>query len=431
VRPGVRLAEFYHACCFPVGLTCSAAAAKTLTEWITEGEPEWDMSMWDPRRFGEEWASFDFTVKRSSELYEHQYAIPYPHRLWKSGRPEQTTLLYDTLKAKGAVFGQVAGWERAFWFEKDRVKDDGKLSFHHEAWHVAVKAEREGVRDNVGVMDHGGFTRYEVEGLGATEFLNHVFCGAMPGVGRVKLSYMLTPKGKVWSEATIARLEENKYLLCGPALADQRDHDWMMQFLPEEGVSLKRGSEFDAALMVMGPKSRGALQLLTSGDLSKEAAPRMSVREITLSGAPVIALRMDFLFDEALARGIPVVAVGDGGNEIGMGKVADQVRAHVPYGDTCQCGCGGNGAVTGCDVLVTAAYSNWGCTAIAAAMAARAGNAKLLHTPGREALLLDTMVANGLINSTHGIVDDSIDGFPRHSHLAVAELCRTVVSRAL
>ncbi len=142
--------------------------------------------------------------------------------------------------------------------------------------------------------------------------------------------------------------------------------------------------------------------------------------------------RVDFLFDEALERGIPVVAVGDGGNEIGMGKVASHVKDFVPYGDQCQCGCGGGiGAVTGCDVLVTAACSNWGCTAIAAAMAARTGNAKLLHTPDREALLLDTMVANGLINSTHGVVDDSVDGFPRDSHLGVAELCRTIVSRAL
>ncbi|WP_417586454.1 glutamate cyclase domain-containing protein [Pararhodobacter oceanensis] len=142
--------------------------------------------------------------------------------------------------------------------------------------------------------------------------------------------------------------------------------------------------------------------------------------------------RIDLLFDEGLRRGIPTVAVGDGGNEIGMGRVAAHVTAHVPYGDACQCGCGGGiGAVTSCDVLVTAACSNWGCTAIAAAMAARAGAAKLLHTPEREALLLDTMVANGLINSTHGLVDDSVDGFPRHSHLAIAELCRSIVSRAL
>ncbi len=142
--------------------------------------------------------------------------------------------------------------------------------------------------------------------------------------------------------------------------------------------------------------------------------------------------RVDFLFDEALARGIPVVAVGDGGNEIGMGRVSNHVKAHVPYGDRCQCGCGGGiGAVTGCNILVTAACSNWGCTAISAAMAARAGDPKLLHSPRREALLLDTMVSSGLINSAHGIVDDSVDGFPRQSHIGIAELCRTIVSRAL
>ncbi|WP_343563615.1 glutamate cyclase domain-containing protein [Kiloniella sp. b19] len=142
--------------------------------------------------------------------------------------------------------------------------------------------------------------------------------------------------------------------------------------------------------------------------------------------------RVDFLFDEALERNIPVVAVGDGGNEIGMGKVARHVKEYVPYGDRCQCGCGGGiGATTSCDVLVTAACSNWGCTAIVAAMAARTGRAKLLHTPEREALLLDTMVANGLINSTHGLVDDNVDGFPRQAHLSIAELCTTIVNCAL
>ncbi len=292
--PAFSLPNFYHACCFPVGITHSAAAAKTLTEWIVEGEPEWDMSMWDPRRF-DDWASFDYSVARACELYENQYAIPYPHRIWKSARPVNRTPLYDTLKEAGAVFGQVAGWERAFWFETDAIRDNGELSFRHEAWHDAVRAECEAVRDCVGVMDHGGFTRYEVDGEGATEFLDLVFCGAMPAIGRVKLSYMLTHKGKVWSEATIARLAENRYLLCGPTLADQRDLDWMMQFLPANGVDLRRGSELDAALMVMGPKAREVLQPLTQNDLSREAAPWMSVRDITIAGARAIALRISYV----------------------------------------------------------------------------------------------------------------------------------------
>lgn len=142
--------------------------------------------------------------------------------------------------------------------------------------------------------------------------------------------------------------------------------------------------------------------------------------------------RIDLLFDEAIVRGLPVVAVGDGGNEIGMAKVREAVVAHVPFGNECKCGCGGGiVAVTGADVLVTAACSNWGCTAIAAAMAARTGDARLLHTPEAEGRLLDCMVANGLINSTHGIVDDHVDGIARDSHVAVAELCRSIVNSAL
>ncbi len=318
--PAFGLPNFYHACSFQVGITHSAAAGKTLSEWITEGETEWDMSFWDPRRFGESWATFDYAVQRACELYEHQYAIPYPHRLWKSGRPVQRTPLHDRLKARGAVFGQIAGWERAFWFETEAVKDDGALSFHHEAWHEAVRAECEAVRDVVGVMDHGGFTRFEVEGPGATDFLDHVFCGAMPNPGRIKLSYMLTPKGRIWSEATIARLEEDRYLLCGPTLADQRDFDWLSRFLPKNGVTLRLGSEFDAALMVMGPKSRAVLQPLTNSDLSRDAAPWLSVRRVTIAGAPVIAMRVSYVGElgwELHMRGADLVHVHEAITEEG------------------------------------------------------------------------------------------------------------------
>jgi len=141
--------------------------------------------------------------------------------------------------------------------------------------------------------------------------------------------------------------------------------------------------------------------------------------------------RVDHLFDAASARGIPVVAVGDGGNVIGMGKISGAVHRYVPYGANGSCPCGGGiGAVTGADVLVTAACSNWGCTAIAAAMAVRTGDPRLLHTPEAEARLLEVMVSAGLINSTHGLIDPHVDGIAKDCHIAVAELCRSIVRDA-
>lgn len=142
--------------------------------------------------------------------------------------------------------------------------------------------------------------------------------------------------------------------------------------------------------------------------------------------------RIDFVFDEALRRGIPTVAVGDGGNEIGMGLVNDAVQKAVKFGNEGACECGGGiGAVTPADVLVTAACSNWGCYAIVAAMAAREKNAHLLHTPEMEGRLLRRGVNVGLINSVEGITDANVDGIPFESHLAVTQLINTVVRTLL
>lgn len=134
--------------------------------------------------------------------------------------------------------------------------------------------------------------------------------------------------------------------------------------------------------------------------------------------------RIDILFEAAQERGIPTVAVGDGGNEIGMGAITAAVAQHVKFGETIA-------AVTPSDVLVTAACSNWGCNAIVAAIAARRGDARLVHTPEMERQLLNRGVDIGLINSVQNVVDANVDGLPLETHVAFAEMLRTVVRPAL
>ena len=142
--------------------------------------------------------------------------------------------------------------------------------------------------------------------------------------------------------------------------------------------------------------------------------------------------RIDMLFDAALAHGIPTLAVGDGGNEIGMGLVAEVVKTSVPYAASGDCACGGGiGAVSSADILMTAAVSNWGCTAICAAMALRTGDKRLIHTPEMEARLLEVMTANGLINSADGLIDPHVDGIKDTTHIALAEMALAITRKAL
>ena len=291
VGPAAGVRNFYHATGVQIGITHSAAIGKAMAEWLTTGETEWDLSAWDPRRFGD-WATPEYAVRRASEHYDLQYAIPYPHRILQSGRPVHRTPLYDQLVTQGGVMGQIGGWERALWFGPGLGTDLHDLSFGEEPWNEPVHRECETVRDAVGIMDHGGFTKYLIEGSDAAAVLNRVFCGTLPTVGRVRLSYMLTPEGKIWSEATIARLADDRYLLCGPTLAVDRDYDLIAGQLGAAKATLTKGYPHDGALLVMGPKSRTVLEQLTNGDLSK---PWMSVIETDIAGVPVTALRVSYV----------------------------------------------------------------------------------------------------------------------------------------
>ncbi|WP_170763548.1 GcvT family protein [Ruegeria lacuscaerulensis] len=291
VGPAGGVPNFYHATGVQIGITHSAAIGKAMAEWLTAGETEWDLSTWDPRRFGK-WATQDYAAARASEHYDLQYAISYPHRIMSSGRPVNQTPLYDHLREQGAVMGQIGGWERAFWFKRKGVSDATELSFGHEPWQDAVRLECETVRDAVGVMDHGGFTKFVLEGPDAFGVLNRLVCSTLPSVGRVRLSYMLTPQGRIWSEATIARLAEDRFLLCGPTLAVDRDFDWILQSIGSANAILSKGYVHDGALLVMGPKSRALLQSLTDADLN---APWMSLAEIDVAGISVTALRVSYV----------------------------------------------------------------------------------------------------------------------------------------
>ena len=133
--------------------------------------------------------------------------------------------------------------------------------------------------------------------------------------------------------------------------------------------------------------------------------------------------RIDYLFDEAVKRQIPTVAVGDGGNEIGMGAITEAVHAHVKFGDKIA-------AISKTDVIVTAACSNWGCYAIAGALAARRKNIRLINTPELERNLLLRGVDVGLINSVDNVVDPNVDGINLDTHVALVELISAVIKPA-
>ncbi len=295
IGPAHGLRNFYHCCCFSFGIAQSGGAGKTLAEWIVHGDPEWDFWSLDPRRYAD-YATKSYVVAKAVELYQNEYAIAFPFNEWPAGRPAKTTALYDRLKAKGAMFCARGGWERASWFPEAAEAAAQRPSFRRTNWHEAVATECKAVREAVGILDLGGFTKLVVEGPGAAAWLDRMICGRLPKQGRIALSYMLNERGGIVSEFTITRLAEDRFYLISAAAAEWHDLDWLERHKPAEGaLSISNLSARLASLVLAGPKARDVLASVTDADLSNKAFPWLSAREIEIGFARMLALRVNYV----------------------------------------------------------------------------------------------------------------------------------------
>ena len=286
-----------------------------------EGKPEWDLWVLDPRRYTGH-ATQKYVVEKAVELYQHEYAIPYPYEERPAGRPAKTTPVYSRLQAKGAMFGARGGWERATWFPRKEEQAVEQLSFAtRRNWFDTVREECKAVEERVGVLDLGGFSKFELQGKGAAEWLNSMIAGDLPRIGRISLSYFCQPSGGVWSEMTLTRLAEDHFWLISAAAAEWHDEQWLRQHLPAQSdLRLNNITEQTGTLILAGPKSRDLLAELTDSDLSNKGFPWLSCRKIDLGYCHALALRVNYVGELGWELHLPtssMLSVYDAIQEVG------------------------------------------------------------------------------------------------------------------
>ncbi len=296
IGPAFGLKNFFHCCSFSFGICQSGGAGKTMAEWVLDGRPEWDLWALDPRRYTS-YATQTYVVEKAVELYQNEYAIPYPVEERAAGRPARVTPLYSLLESKGARFGARGGWERATWFNKQGSTEDDSLSFERKKnWFDSVAAECRNVAENAGVLDLGGFSKFELKGDDATAWLKHMIAGNLPKVGRIGLAYFCHEGGGVWSELTITRLAENHFWLISAAAAEWHDEQWLQSHIQDDNdLTLRNITKETGTLVLAGPKSREILQKITSTDLSNKAFPWLSCQTIALPYCSALALRVNYV----------------------------------------------------------------------------------------------------------------------------------------
>lgn len=292
--PGLR--NFWCACGVPTGVGWGPGIGKYLAQWIVHGSAEINMRQFDPRRFGE-WAGYDYAIEKVGEDYVIRHHVAFPGRDRPAARPVRQSALYETLKARGAVFEQMFGWERPLWFALDGVPRRHLESFRRTPAAEMISRETRTVREKVGLLDLSGFGKLEVSGLDSEALLDRLTTNHVPSnVGGIVLTYLLNESGTIEAELTCIRLDSRKFYLLFSCFDEIRVLDWLRQHrAPAETLEISNVSDQYGCISIAGPLSRAVLQSVSTADFSNERFPRFTAREITVAEKRVRALRLSIV----------------------------------------------------------------------------------------------------------------------------------------
>jgi len=292
--PAMGVKNFWQCCGSAIGIAQGAGCGKYLAQWMIYGDSEINMAGLDPRRFCG-MSTDDWVKNKSFEDYTHMYKLHLPGEERSAGRCMRKSSLYDKLKTKGAVYTEVASWERPKWFSLDgRIEE---TDFGRTNVHEVVGAECRAVRERVGIMDLSSFAKFDVRGADACSFLNRITANKMSKKsGGISLTHFLGDNGMIKGEATITRLADDHFYVLSGASAQHRDLDHLrLQICQEEAVNIEDITDDWGVLVVAGPKSRSTLEKLTKSGLENDCFPWLSGQEIDIANISLRALRVNYV----------------------------------------------------------------------------------------------------------------------------------------
>jgi len=280
-----------------IGIQSAGGAGKVLADWIVDGHPPMDLWDVDIRRMVPFQRNRKYLKDRTVESLGLLYAMHWPFRQPESARGVRRSVLHDRLKAKGACFGELAGWERPNWFAPEGVEPRYEYSFGRQNWFQYSAAEHRSTRQGVALFDQSSFGKYVLEGPDAETVLNNICANDVAvAVGRVVYTQWLNNRGGIEADLTVTREATDRYLIVTAAATQTRDLAWLKRNIPDSArvVAYDITSAY-SVLGVMGPDSRKVLSKLTNADLSNDAFPFARSQIIDVGYARVRASRITYV----------------------------------------------------------------------------------------------------------------------------------------
>ncbi len=292
-----QLANLFVAAGFnSIGIQSAGGVGWALAHWIDQGHAPIDLWDVDIRRFVPGQNADAYLASRAAESLGLLYAMHWPYRQPQSARDMRRSPLHERTAARGACFGELAGWERPNWYAAADQAPRYEWSYGRQNWFENAAREHRRVREDVALFDQSSFGKLRIAGPDACRFLNRL-CTADLDVapGRIVYCQCLNERGGIEADVTITRLAADAYLYVTAAASAVRDQAWLSRQAEGFDVEIADVSGHLAVLGVMGPHSRVLLEKVTAADLSNAGFPFATAQTVQVAGVMVRAMRITYV----------------------------------------------------------------------------------------------------------------------------------------
>jgi dimethylglycine dehydrogenase len=207
-------------------------------------------------------------VPKVIENYQRRFSVSYPNEELPAARSLRRTPMYDHFSSMGAVWGAQFGLEVPNYFAQTGEPDFETPSFRRSNAWDAVRREVKAVRSGVGINEVHNFSKFLVSGTGARAWLDRIMAGRIPQVGRLSLTPMLSPKGKLIGDFTVSCIREGLFQLTA-SYGSQAYHQRWFEENMAPGVTLQNISDQRTGFQIAGPKAAEVLQSCTTVNVAE------------------------------------------------------------------------------------------------------------------------------------------------------------------
>ncbi len=281
-----------------IGILTGGGIGRMMAHWIINGTSDMDVTGMNIDRLLPYQNNIEYRRERTAESLGLVYRCHYPTMSMQTARGAKKSPFHDRLAAAGAYFKDVSGWESPDWYAPPGVKPEvEKLSWGKMNWFPYWEAEHHAAREGVILMDMSFMCKFMVQGRDAGKALNYISGNNVDGkTGMITYTQWMNKTGKLEADLTVTKLSDEKYFVVVTDTQLRHAETWMKRNIPENAHAFVTDvTSGYGQLNIQGPKSRALLQSLTTADLSNEAFPFRTAREIDIGYARVLLVRITYL----------------------------------------------------------------------------------------------------------------------------------------